>query len=57
MKLRRRLFRSKRRLHSALGIIFALHFLLLASTGVSINHANNWSLAERHVSRRYLPSR
>ncbi|HUU12855.1 MAG TPA: hypothetical protein VM182_03985 [Terriglobia bacterium] len=56
MKIRRRFFRWKRRLHISIGLFFALYFLLLAFTGVMINHAGDWDLGERYVSRRYLPS-
>lgn len=56
MKFRRRFFRWKRRLHISIGLIFAFYFLLLAITGVMINHSNDWGFEERSVSRRYLPS-
>lgn len=52
----RRLFRWKRRLHISVGLFFALYFLLLAFTGVMINHAGDWNFGEHYVSRRYLPS-
>ncbi len=56
MKTRRRFFRWKRRLHISIGLFFALYFLLLAFTGVMINHASDWNFSEHYVSRRYLPS-
>ncbi len=56
MKTRRKFFRWKRRLHISIGLFFALYFLLLAVTGVLINHAGNWRFDERYVSRSYLPS-
>lgn len=46
----------KYRLHVAIGLVFALYFLMLAVTGVLIHHAGDWGLTEKHVSRRYLPS-
>lgn len=56
MKFRRRFFRWKRRLHISIGLIFAFYFLLLAVTGVMINHGNDWGFDGRFLSRRYLPS-
>lgn len=56
MKTRRRIFRWKRRLHISIGVIFALYFLLMAFTGVMINHTQDWGFTDRYVSRRYLPS-
>lgn len=46
----------KHRLHVAIGLGFALYFLMLAVTGVMIHHAGDWGLTEHYVSRRYLPS-
>ena len=55
MKTRRLIFRGKRRLHITIGSIFGLYFLLLGATGVMINHADDWGLANRYVSHRYFP--
>ena len=46
----------KHRLHVAIGLVFALYFLMLAATGVLIHHAGDWGLTESYVSRHYLPS-
>lgn len=56
MKTRRRFFRWKRRLHISIGMFLALYFLMLAFTGVMMNHADDWGFTERYVSCRYLPS-
>jgi hypothetical protein len=46
----------KHRVHVAIGLVFALYFLMLAVTGVMLHHAGDWGLTEKYVSRRYLPS-
>lgn len=46
----------KHRLHVAIGLVFALYFLMLAVTGVLIHHAGDWGLTEKYVSCNYLPS-
>jgi hypothetical protein len=56
MTLGCKVFTWKRTLHISVGVVFALYFLMLAVTGVMINHSTDWGLTERYVSRRYLPS-
>jgi len=46
----------KHRIHVAVGVVFALYFLMLAMTGVMIHHASDWGLTEKYVSRRHLSS-
>ena len=42
-------------MHISIGVIFALYFLLMAFTGVVMNHTQDWGFTERYVSRSYLP--
>ena len=56
MTVRRRLLRFVRKLHIWVGLSAALYFMLIAATGVMINHREGLRLEERIVSRRWLPS-
>lgn len=56
MNTRRRLVRSIRRLHLYLGLGAALYFMLIAATGVALNHREGLRLEERYFSRHWLPS-
>ena len=56
MNTRRRLVRSIRRLHLYLGLGAALYFMLIAATGVALNHRERLRLEERYFSRHWLPS-
>ena len=56
MKLGCKVFTWKRTLHISVGVVFALYFLMLAVTGVMINHSTDWGFGEKYVSRRYLPA-
>jgi hypothetical protein len=56
MSLRRRLFRAVRRLHLYLGLAAALYFMLIAGTGVALNHRAGLRLEDRYISRSWLPS-
>jgi hypothetical protein len=56
MTIRRRLLRIVRKLHIWVGLSAALYFMLIATTGVMINHREGLRLEERLISRRWLPS-
>jgi uncharacterized iron-regulated membrane protein len=56
MTIRRRLLRFIRKLHIWVGLSAALYFMLIATTGVMINHREGLRLEERNVSRSWLPS-
>jgi hypothetical protein len=56
MTIRRRLLRIVRKLHIWVGLSAALYFMLIATTGVMINHREGLRLEERTISRRWLPS-
>lgn len=56
MTLRRRLLRVARKLHIWVGLTAALYFMLIAATGVAINHRERLRLEERTVSRTWLPN-
>jgi len=56
MTIRRRLLRFVRKLHIWVGLSAALYFMLIATTGVMINHREGLRLEERTISRRWLPS-
>src|SRR3954463_5453924 len=56
MTIRRRLLRFMRKLHIWVGLSAALYFMLIATTGVMINHREGLRLEERDVSRSWLPS-
>src|SRR3954469_20190846 len=56
MTIRRRLLRVVRKLHIWVGLSAALYFMLIAATGVIINHREGLRLEERTISRRWLPS-
>jgi hypothetical protein len=56
MSLRRRLLRAVRRLHLYLGLAAALYFMLIAATGVALNHRAGLRLEDRYISRSWLPS-
>ncbi len=56
MSLRRRMLRSVRRFHLYLGLAAALYFMLIAATGVALNHRQGLRLEESFVSRHWLPS-
>jgi uncharacterized iron-regulated membrane protein len=55
MIFRHRFFRAVRKLHIVIGLVSALYFMLIAATGVAINHRSGWRLDERYVSRTWLP--
>jgi uncharacterized iron-regulated membrane protein len=55
MTIRRRLLRFIRKLHIWVGLSSALYFMLIAATGVLINHREGLRLEERAVSRSWLP--
>ena len=56
MTIRRRLLRFVRKLHIWVGLTAALYFMLIATTGVMINHRGGLRLEERMISRSWLPS-
>src|SRR5213080_405132 len=56
MTIRRRLLRVVRKLHIWVGLSAALYFMLIATTGVLINHREGLRLEERAISRRWLPT-
>ena len=56
MLLRRRILRAIRRFHLYLGLVGALYFMLIAATGVALNHRDRLDLENRFVPRRWLPS-
>jgi hypothetical protein len=56
MTIRRRLLRFVRKLHIWVGLSAALYFMLIATTGVMINHREGLRLEERTISRHWLPS-
>jgi uncharacterized iron-regulated membrane protein len=56
MIFRHRFFRAVRKLHIVIGLVSALYFMLIAATGVAINHRSGWHLDEKYVSRTWLPS-
>jgi hypothetical protein len=56
MTIRRRLLRFVRKLHIWVGLSAAFYFMLIATTGVMINHREGLGLEERTISRRWLPS-
>ena len=55
MSLRRRTLRIIRRIHLYLGLAAALYFMLIAATGVALNHRQLFRLEDRYVSRTWLP--
>jgi uncharacterized iron-regulated membrane protein len=56
MKTRGRLLRLFRKLHITVGLSAALYFMLIAATGVAINHREGFGLQEHYLSRSLLPS-
>lgn len=56
MSFRRRLLRVVRRLHLYLGLSAALYFMLIAATGVALNHRQGFGLEDRYISRNWLPA-
>jgi len=56
MTARRRILRIARKLHIWVGLSAALYFMLIATTGVMINHREGLRLEERNVSRKWLPA-
>jgi hypothetical protein len=56
MTIRRRLLRVVRKLHIWVGLSAALYFMLIAATGVMINHREGLRLEDRTISRRWLPA-
>ena len=52
---RHRIFRNLRKLHLIVGLVSALYFMLIAATGVAINHRQGWRLEECSVARTWLP--
>jgi len=56
MTIRRRLLRFVRKLHIWVGLSAALYFMLIAATGVLINHREGLRLEDRTISRSWLPS-
>ena len=51
-----RIFRAVRRLHLYLGLAAALYFMLIAATGVALNHRAGLRLENRYIARQWLPS-
>jgi uncharacterized iron-regulated membrane protein len=56
MNRRRRLLRALRTFHLYLGLCSALYFMLIAATGVALNHREGLRLEERYFGRKWLPS-
>jgi hypothetical protein len=56
MNRRRALLHWIRRLHLYLGLGAALYFMLIAATGVALNHREGLRLEDRYLSRQWLPS-
>jgi uncharacterized iron-regulated membrane protein len=56
MRFRRSSFRFVRRVHLYLGLGAALYFMLIAATGVALNHRQGFHLEDRYLSRQWLPS-
>jgi hypothetical protein len=56
MSWRRKTLRIVRRIHLYLGLAAALYFMLIAATGVALNHRQLFRLEERYVSRNWLPA-
>jgi hypothetical protein len=56
MNFRRRAIHVIRRIHLYLGLGAALYFMLIAATGVALNHREGLRLEDRYVSRSWLPS-
>jgi hypothetical protein len=54
MSFRRRAHRLTRRLHLYLGLGAALYFMLIAATGVALNHRDGLRLQDRYISRSWL---
>ena len=55
MSARRTLVRVIRRLHLYLGLGAALYFMLIAATGVALNHREGFHLEEHYFTRGWLP--
>ena len=55
MNPRRRLLRLIRRIHLYVGLSAALYFMLIAATGVALNHREGFRLQDHYFSRRWLP--
>jgi hypothetical protein len=49
-RLRRRTLRIVRRIHLYLGLAAALYFMLIAATGVALNHRQLYRLQDRVIS-------
>jgi uncharacterized iron-regulated membrane protein len=56
MSWRRKTVRIVRRIHLYLGLAAALYFMLIAATGVALNHRQLFRLEDRYVSRTWLPA-
>src|SRR3954462_15674431 len=56
MTIRRRLLRFVRKLHIWVGLSASLYFMLIAATGVMINHREGLRLEDRTIARRWLPA-
>ena len=56
MTFRRRAIHAVRRFHLYLGLGAALYFMLIAATGVALNHRQGFRLEDRYISRSWLPS-
>ena len=56
MTFRRRILRFARKLHIVVGLTAALYFMLIAGTGVAINHRERLHLDEHAVGRKWLPT-
>ena len=56
MNRRRHLLRLIRRVHLYLGLGAALYFMLIAATGVALNHRDGFHLEDHYLSRNWLPS-
>jgi uncharacterized iron-regulated membrane protein len=55
MTTRKRILRAVRRLHLYIGLASALYFMLIAATGVALNHRQLFGLEAHYVSRQWLP--
>ena len=56
MHRRRQLLRLIRRIHLYLGLGAALYFMLIAATGVALNHRDGLHLEEHYLARHWLPA-
>lgn len=56
MRTRHKLFRLIRKVHLWVGLFSALYFMLIAATGVAMNHREGLHLDEHYIGRQWLPS-